>query len=249
MKKILLTSLMSVGALGAYAQGTLNFTDYDYGKINTHIWSPSTTAPTTPQSGNTATDYFGTGNINTVTHGSQTYPNSFLIGGSAVNTGANGNFGNGNNFTVQLEALGSSGTSTSVAPSSLLPVSQYTSTINTTASGAGQWRPPTIVGDPGIPGAGGTAPTADFAVACWYNGGGTITSLAAAQTTPGGTWGESAEVVNFALTAPSSITGQPQGFNNDENAVSFRLTSVPEPSSIALGVMAAGAFIARRRKS
>jgi hypothetical protein len=240
MKKILLTSLMSVGALGAYAQGTLNFTDYDYGTIVTHIWSPNTAAPSVALSGNTSTD---------TPVGTQSYPNSVKLGGSAVNTGANGIYGNGNNVTAQLEALG--GATTAVPLGSLLPVSQYTATLTTTGTGAkqGTWTVPTIANDPGIPGAGGTAPTADFAVACWYNNGGTITSLAAAQASGNGIWGESPEVVNFSLTAPSSITSKPQGFNNDENALSFRLTSVPEPSSIALGVMAAGAFIARRRKS
>jgi hypothetical protein len=240
MKKILLTSLMSVGALGAYAQGTLNFTDYDYGTVVTHIWSPNTASPSTALSGNTSTD---------TPVGTQTYPNSVKLGGSAVSTGANGLNGNGSQFSVQLEALG--GATASVPLSSLLPVSQYVTTITTTGTGAkqGTWIVPSISNDPGIPGAGGTAPTADFAVACWYNNNGTITSLAQAQASGNGVWGESPEVVNFSLTPPSSITGKPQGFNNDENALSFRLTSVPEPSSIALGVMAAGAFIARRRKS
>jgi hypothetical protein len=242
MKKILITSLLSVGALGAYAQGTLNFTDYDYGTISTHIWSPSPTSLSTTQvHGNTSTDFPA---------GSTVYTGAVKLGGSSANTGANGIFGNGNNFTVQLEALG--GATTSVALSSLLPVTQYTSHINTTPSGAGQWTPPTISGaDPGIPGAGGTAPTADFAVAAWYNGGGTgDATLAAAQADKNGIWGESSEVVNFALTPPASITGKPQGFNSDETAGSFSLqANTPEPSSIALGVMAAGAFLARRRKS
>jgi hypothetical protein len=236
MKKILITSLLSVGALGAYAQGALTFTDYDYGTIVTHIWSPSTVNPAAAIQGNTASDF---------PVGTQTYPNSQKIGG--VNgTGLNYNFGN--QFTAQLEALG--GATTAVPLSSLLPVSQYTATLNTSAAngGAGNWHLATIANDPGIPGAGGTAPTADYAVACWYNSGGTITTLAAAKAA-GVPWGESAEVVDASLTAPSSITGQPQGIPGDEKAGSFSLTSVPEPSSIALGVMAAGAFIARRRKS
>jgi hypothetical protein len=244
MKKILLTSLMSVGALGAYAQGTLTFTDYVYGgahPIETHIWSPSSTTPGVALSGNTAND---------VPAGSTTYPNSSLLGGFAVNgSGANPTYQNGNNWTVQLEALGSSGTSTSVAISSLLPVTQYTTHLNTSGA-AGEWTTISVANDPGVPNAGGSTPSADIAVACWYNAGGTITTLAAASATAGGVWGESAEVVNFQLTAPSSITGGPPGINLPEDANSFRLTtSVPEPSSIALGVMAAGAFIARRRKS
>jgi hypothetical protein len=246
MKKILLTSLLSAGAMGAYAQGVLSFTDYDFGTITTHIWSPSSTAgqASVPLSGNTSSD---------TPTGTTTYTGSVLIGGSATGSGSTA-YANGNNFTVQLEALG--GATTAVPLTSLLPVTQYTTHMNTvnnagTGQFAGNWTPPTQNNDPGIPGAGGTAPTADIAVAAWYNGGGTITSLAAAQSAVGGVWGESPEVVNFALTAPSSITGKPEGFLNDQSTVSFRMTttSIPEPSSIALGVMAAGAFIARRRKS
>src|ERR1017187_6943681 len=119
-KAILLSTLLSVGALQAHSQGTLNFTDYDYGTIMTHIWSPDTAAPSTPLNGNSATDF---------PPGTTTYPNSVLLGGSAVNTGPNGMYGNGNNFTVQLQALG--GVTTAIPLSSLLPVIQYTTHLNT----------------------------------------------------------------------------------------------------------------------
>jgi len=245
MKKILLTSLLSAGAMGAYAQGVLSFTDYDFGTITTHIWSPSSTTgqASVPLSGNTSAD---------TPSGTTTYTGSVLIGGAATGSGSTA-YANGNNFTVQLEALG--GATTAVPLTSLLPVAQYTTHMNTvnnagTGQFAGNWTPPTQNNDPGITGASGTAPTADIAVACWYSGGGD-TTLAAAKADPNGVWGESPEVVNFALTAPSSVTGKPEGFLNDQSTASFRLTStsVPEPGSIALGVMAAGAFIARRRKS
>jgi hypothetical protein len=241
MKKILLTSLLSVGALGAYSQGVLNFTDYDYGNLVTHIWSPSTLNPSVQIHGNTSGD---------TPSASTSYPNSVKLGGSAVNTGANGIYGNGNNFTVQLQALG--GATAAVALSSLLPVTQYTATMNTgTASGgAGAWHLAAIANDPGIPGASGSTPTADIATAAWYNGGGTgDSSLSAAQADKNGIWGESTEQADFSLTPPSSITGKPLGFLNDGGGSSFSLQSTPEPSSIALGVMAAGAFIARRRKN
>jgi hypothetical protein len=105
--------------------------------------------------------------------------------------------------------------------------------------------------DPGIPGAGGKTPTADIATACWYNGGGTgDSSLSAAQSDKNGIWGESTEQADFRLTPPSSITGMPMALSYDGGGNSFSLqTNAPEPSSIALGVMAAGAFIARRRKN
>jgi len=237
MNKTVITSLLSVGALAAYAQGTLNFTDYDYGTIITHIWINSNPNGSLVLSGNTAAD---------TPAGTQTYTGFVKLGGSGVNTGPNGLVGNGLNFTAQLEALG--GATTAVPLSSLHPVTQYTATFSTTAARAGTWTPPVISNDPGIPGAGGIAPTADIAVACWYNAGGTITTLAAAQASGNGIWGESPEVVAFSLTAPSSITSKPQGFNNDQDTVSFSISGIPEPSTIALGLMAAGVFFARSRK-
>jgi hypothetical protein len=254
MKKILLASILSVGALGAHAQGILFFTDYGLTYIS-HIYSPNLTTPTAAQiTGNTSSDF---------TAGSTTYPNAVLLGGSAVSTGANGVYGNGTLFTVQLEALAGS---TSVAASSLLPVTQYTTTINSVLNGssfAGQFNPPSYgsSGDVGIPGTSSTGYLADIAVAAWYSGpsaGGLVgvSSLAAAETTPGAVWGESTEVVGFATEEPQSLlpSGQfapPQA--PDLTTTSFGLrenpTASPEPGTIALGVMAAGAFLARRRKA
>jgi hypothetical protein len=265
MKKILLTSLLSVGALGAHAQGTLAFTDYD--NIITHIWSPNLTTPTTAQvSGNSSAAYLTTAGVpvqdQDTPAGTTTYPNAVLLGGSAVSTGTKGVYGNGSLFTVQLEALAGS---TSVALSSLNPVTQYTATINTansaaTSTFAGQWTPPIIASDPGIPGTSGTGYLADIAVAAWYSGptaGGLVgvSSLAAAETTPGAVWGESPEVVGFQTAEPQSLepVGTIAPFPSDQTTTSFGLvqnaTASPEPGTIALGVMAAGAFLARRRKA
>lgn len=104
------------------------------------------------------------------------------------------------------------------------------------------------------------------AVVAWYNGNNQFTTLAAAQAAQV-PWGQSSVFMISALTEPSSVMTQ------DNNGVttpgqlgptyladsvnnystyfqSFSLTtaSVPEPSTIALGVMGACAFLARRRK-
>jgi hypothetical protein len=252
MKKILLTSLLSVGALGAYAQGILSFTDYDYGTQVTSVYSPATSSPNTSLNGVTTADTI---------QGSQTgsssaavlFPGSVPLGGTASGSGAAA-YANGNLWSVQLEAL--AGT-TAVPIGALQPVLQYTSTMNHdgTGGGAGHWVALDLSTDPGIPGTGlaskgGNGGFADVATAAWYNGGGD-TTLAAAQTDLNGVWGESAEVADFSLTPVASQTGNPQATAVDQPTDSFTVagTVVPEPSTIAFGVMGAFAFLARRKKS
>jgi hypothetical protein len=250
MKKILLTSILSVGALGLHAQGVLFFTDYGI-NIITHIYSPNLSAPTTAQvTGNTGLDS---------PTGSTAYPNAVLLGGANA-SGANGVYNNGADWTVQVEALG--GQTLAVALSSLVPVTQYTTTLATSvsaAAGAGQWAVPAIASDPGVPNSPGLTPTADLAVACWYSGptaGGLVgvSSLAAAETTPGAVWGETPEVVDFALAPvqseePAGSFAPTQAPDLTTPTFGLTQTAAPEPSTIALGVMAASAFIVRRRKS
>jgi hypothetical protein len=77
-------------------------------------------------------------------------------------------------------------------------------------------------------------------VQAWYNAGGTIATYAAAVAA-GVPYGQGAE---FNVDGLGGGTVNPP---NMINAQSFSLTSVPEPSTIALGVMGIGAFLARRR--
>jgi hypothetical protein len=229
MKKTLLTSLLSMAAAGAFAQGTINFNNHVVGSLITHIYSPQLTGPAI--SGNTSGD---------TPSGSTVYTGQ-LLGGLATGATSPTDYSNGNLWSVQVYAAPGTGDSIS----SLLPVSQYVTTMRTTgASAAGFWAVPSISNDPGIPNTSGAAAT--LAVAAWYNGGGTITSLAAAVAA-GVPSGESPA---FNLTA----LGEPAGANPatpQENLVglqSFSLTTTPEPSTIALGVMGISAFLIRRRK-
>jgi hypothetical protein len=100
-------------------------------------------------------------------------------------------------------------------------------------------------------------------VVAWYNGGGQFNTLAAAQAA-GVPWGQSSVFEISGLTEPSSVmtqdcNGSPTAaqpgptylLDGDYSSYlqSFNLvTSVPEPSTIALGVIGACAFLARRRK-
>jgi len=227
MKKTLIIGALLAGATGLYAQGTVQFTDLA-ASFEIHIYAPQTDTPSVQISGNAANDKPA---------GTTTAYNGGLVGGSATGAG----LGNGNNITVQLEAAGGG---TSAAPlSSLSPVSQYTTSVYTFAAGAGIFIKPTIASDPGIPNSGNG--NATVALAAWFNNGGTITSLAAAQA--GGTWGESAASFITGLGGLGSPPGTPPPLSG---ITSFSLTtSVPEPSTIALGVMGASAFLLRRRMS
>jgi len=77
----------------------------------------------------------------------------------------------------------------------------------------------------------------------WDNQGGTITSWAAAVLRGDVATGFS-DVFNVAMAANPSITPP-----NMVGLTSFNLTVVPEPSVIALGALALGALLLRRRKS
>jgi hypothetical protein len=254
MKKIAIIGLLSLCAAGAYAQGTLVFYNNVAGSIVTHIYSPDSVTPAVQITGNTASDY---------PVGSQTYPHSVLIGGSSGAAGLPINYSFGNNFTAQIYA---DANVLNASASSLTPVASYITTLSI-QSGNGQGPGIIISGnlspDPGILYANtysdalnnGTLDNkATVALACWYNAGGTITSLAAAQAA-GVPFGESPTFNMKNLGEPSSImtalNGAPTAATSAGNMASlqsFSLQQVPEPSTIALGVMGACAFLARRRK-
>jgi hypothetical protein len=254
MKKIMLVGLLSLCASGVYAQGTLVFFNNIANSIVTHIYGPDPATPLVAKTGNAANDF---------PVGATVY-NGVPIGGSSGAAGLPINYGFGNNFTVQLYALVRP--SGSVLPfSSLLPVSQYVSTMATSsAQGAGFIVSVSPTGDPGIPNTGYDSDNqvinnrATISLACWYNAGGTINSLAAASAAslP---YGNSAPINLPGLGEPASVNtaanGSPTAATTAKNMIgltSFSLiaptTTVPEPSTIALGVMGACAFLARRRK-
>jgi hypothetical protein len=109
---------------------------------------------------------------------------------------------------------------------------------------AGTWN--TAAGGT-ISGAAGNGSAASLQVAAWYNDGGVITTLAAAQA-DGVPWGLST-IVNTttggpAVTGPSgTATGLPATLGN------FNVTTAtPEPSTIALGIIGASTFLMRLRR-
>jgi hypothetical protein len=269
MKKLTIAGLLSLCAVGAYAQGTLVFNNNVAGSIVTHIYAPNPSNPSVETQGNGSTALTGD-----YPNGTTVYTGFTPIGGSSGAAGLPVNYAFGNNFTVQIFALGEDNPANdgSFNPlyhgvntlfSSLQAVSQYTSTMATSAGvGAGFIQSVSPSGDAGIPNAGYNANNqngasvdnvAALSLACWYNGGGTINSLSAASAA-GVPYGWSKVFIANNLGEPASVMFAYNGTGastpgNLKNLTSFSLvTPVPEPATIALGVMGACAFLARRKK-
>jgi hypothetical protein len=265
MKKIAIIGLLSLCASGAYAQGQLSFYNNISGKVITHIYAPNGANPNVETTGNAANDY---------PVGAQNYTGFTAIGGSSGAAGTPINYANGNNFSVEVYALGvdATGYSGTATPfSSLLPVPQYVSTLTDSSSyAAGIFLyPGAPPNDPGIPNAGYNAntgnldTTAAISVVAWYNAGGTINTFAQAMATPGIPYGNSPVYTLTSLGEPQSEqdiagTGNPpsapedlsQGTSAAHTLQSFSLVAnVPEPGTIALGLMGVCGFLARRRKA
>jgi len=232
MKKTLILALSVVGAVGAYAQGTVNFTEA--GDATALVYAP--------QVGSTGAET--TGNSPADSPAGTTVYTGGTIGGNNTATGSTG-YGNGNNFTAEL--YGVAGT-TATSFNQLSPLAQYTSTFATKAGGAGQFLGASPSPDSGIPGtglAGGASAT--LSLAAWYNGGGSIGTLQAAEAAhvPYG-WSPL-----FTLTGLGGSGSPPATPPDLVGLQSFSLVTgpVPEPGTIALGIMGAAAFLARRRKN
>jgi len=184
--------------------------------------------------------------------------NGTPVGGTGTTTTGNpvSDIGNGSDWTVALYANTgandlSSTLTQAVVDGSGSPGTPVQSTLagGGTAPGyVGTWFSSAIADVPGQPTLGGTAATVQLYA--WYNDGQTINSYAAAlaANVPAG----------FSATANVASTGGPQQGAPNATAptlpfgslgnVAMTASTVPEPSTIALGVMGASAFLMRLRK-
>jgi len=173
------------------------------------------------------------------------------IGGAAGATTGNPatDYANGNDWTVELYgALGTGDSASSLVPCTVAGGGFAEATMANGANDgvAGTWYSSAIAQ---VPGTAGTE-SATVQLRAWYNDGGTITTYEAALATPGGATGES------ALAAVNSLGGVPSGGGPSATAPnlpaaalgSFVVTPTPEPSTVALGVMGASAFLLRLRR-
>jgi len=218
MKKTITVMALLAGAVSGFSQGQIAM--FDYGSsFAIQVFAPSTVAS----------------------------PISVTYGGYTVleeqgNTAGNDNPGSatytgaplGSGYDVELLG-GPQGT----ALGSLMPVSGSLITSWLTGASAGYWNAPTQVAS--IP---GTTTTATVAIAAWAATGplGAATTLAAAQA-DGYAWGISAPAttatLGFGSVTPPFL---PAGLT------SFSIASVPEPSTVALGVIGASSFLMRLRR-
>jgi hypothetical protein len=230
MKKTLILGALLAGAIGANAQGTVNFADEITG-FTMHIYGPQ--ASGLPTSGNAPTG--------DVPSGSTVYDAGSMVGGTSQALGVGG-LANGKNVSVELYAAPGLGD----AITSLTAVGQYTGTAGLKAGAIGLFIPNAIAGsDPGIPGTSGG--TATVALAAWYNGGGAYNTLASAEAA-GQDFGMS-PTANINGLGGVSIGGAPPPTPPAIGVESFSIQATPEPSTIALGIMGASAFLFRRRMS
>jgi hypothetical protein len=152
-----------------------------------------------------------------------------LLGGSATGPAPTllnyaAETGNGNDWTVQLYEVNGTGTP--------VPLSGITANFSTVPGGTGMWSS-TLT--PSFP-----STTVTLQLAAWYNDGGTLTSYSQAQAA-GVPVGESTVITTTILAAPTPPGNIPE-FPN------FSVSATPEPSTIALGVIGASAFLMRLRR-
>ncbi len=255
MRKSIVISVLLAGSLRAHAQGTLNFFDRQ-SDMTIHIYV-SGSGTHVEEFGNSTGDIYAYNGVdanvfnnpNSNANGPVSAMNPILnYGGSTVYTGGligapttppgGYNFNNGSDYTVQLYAA----PGLNAAASALLPVSQYVSTIYTSSTLGGTFRSVIPANDPGIPNA---TTTATIALMAWYNGGTGLTlAQAKAANDP---WGESL-LANFGslYTGPPSPPYDMQGLQSF-SIVGPQLPPIPEPGTIALGLIGASAFLFCRR--
>jgi hypothetical protein len=265
MKKAAIIGIASLVSVGAFAQGTLVFFDNVPGSVVFQVYSPNPANPAVEQTGNTAT---GQAPAGTTTYGGTAIGGSLFSGTAPATIGVGSPlFADGNLFTAEIYALSTSNQVSLPPFSSLQPVGQYTENFTTSGGTANAYLAgQNLTTDPGIPFTGYDAVNqqidqkAWLGIAAWYNGGGAYTTLAQAQAA-GAPWGISTVVKSSNLGEPSSVETANNGgqitpgttppnlpSNIGNGGWSFSLVSTPEPSTIALGVMGFGAFLARRRK-
>jgi len=227
---------MLAGAAGAFAQGSLNWQDGQTG-YDISILSPnSTTAASPEESGNTQFD---------LPAGSTTYMGGWIgntTGSPGAGVGATPsdgylgiNYQNQNNFTAGLYIDTSKSALTSDITNGT-PVATTTLLGGVNAGLYAQGTPTYVSGlAPGT--------VVWVGIAAWYSGGGANNyATAVADSTVEG-YVESATTVALGggSAAPSSVAGL--------GLTSFSLGStVPEPSTIALGVIGASTFLMRIRR-
>jgi hypothetical protein len=216
------------GAASVYSQGEVSMVDYG-GTFTIQVFNVQAAGEST-----TPVSFGGFSGFETQGQGPQT------PGGNLNNPGTTA-YDNGSalgaGYSVQL--LG--GVGSGLALSALSPMGAPITTWYTSGQGLpGFWQSGANVAITGST-VGGAA---TVAVAAWNNEGGTVNTLAAAQSA-GDPWGVS---TTGNIASLGGAGGSPPG-NLPASVTSFSLaTTVPEPGTIALGVIGASTFLMRLRR-
>jgi hypothetical protein len=224
MKKTLIVVALLAGAVSVYSQGQISMNDYN-GNFAIQLFTASSQAASTVQvsyGGYTAFEKQG----NTA---ADTNPGNTSYTGAPLGSG----------YTVGLLAAAG----LNVALSGLTPVTLSTTgsftPITSWGSGnaAGYWNSGEVAE------ISGTTTTATVAIAAWANTGvdGSAATLAQAQA-DGYAWGISSPANVSALGSGGTTVYLPA------TLTSFSLAATPEPSTVALGVIGASAFLMRLRR-
>lgn len=229
MKKIVIVAgMVLAGASAAFAQGVV-WNNEEPGSVVAHVYSPVT--GNSEVQGNIATPFSHSTPNGDFPAGTQTYAGATLIGGTATGSGSTA-YGNGDLFAAAL--YGAAGSSVPASSLTLVPGSTTTFVDNNTHL-AGFINAPGS--DPVVTGSsyGGTV---TLQAVAWYANAGQYTFATSPET---------------GVSTPFNVTlaGSPTAADPTLNGLtSFSLVNTtPEPSTIALGVMGASAFLLRRRMS
>jgi len=233
MKKAITVMALLAGAASVYAQGEVGLSDYG-STFAIQIFNVQAAGEST-----TPVSYNGFSGFETM----GTSPNANLNTPGTTAFDAGSALGNG--YSVELLAAGGQNVPLS-GLSAVAPVitTWYTAAGgNPTAGFSGFWQ---SGANATIPNAlGGSSAT--VALAAWNNEGGTVTTLAAAQAA-GDPWG----VSTTGNTAGLGVAGGGTPPNLPSTITSFSLVAgtntIPEPSTIALGIVGASAFVMRLRR-
>jgi hypothetical protein len=247
MKKTLVTLSLLAGAVSGYSQGQVQMLDYLKGDFQISVWSPQVATPSQETQGNSSAAFATAhGTAVDIPSGVTVYTGTPL-GGNAADTGTSAtDYGNGHIWSVQLYA----GPGTISLFSGLSAVAGSTANFYTDANNlgyAGSWNSGAAASVPGVP----NGSPATLAIAAWYNGNGAYTSYAAALaagTVPTGYSTLGVENLNGSPNTPPDLPGLGQTQTLTGGITSFSLAVVPEPSTIALGVIGASAFLMRLRR-
>jgi len=276
MKKTLVLITCLAGAVSGYSQGQVYMGDYANSDFQITIWSPQAGNPGLSLQGNSSAAFgtsHGTAADGGASSGTADFPsgtqNGYTgvpLGGVATGATSSSDYANSLLWSVQLYA----GAGTGDAISALSPVSGTVANFypNLSVQGySGLWFS-TINATISTSTTGGLSPTgqsiaafgvaagspATLAIAAWYNGGGAYSSYnaAVAAGVPAGlsTTGSTDLQGGLGNNIPPPDLPAPGEPNTLAGGItSFNVfTTIPEPSTIALGVMGASALMLRLRR-